>query len=337
MKLDARQVSAFLRNPGSCRLVLLHGDDEGLIREYSLTLTRQVAGSLGDPFLTSELMRESWGQIGAEMAALSMIGGRRVVVVREATDAALAPISLAMKGPGSALLIVEAASLAKGKLRSFAETAPDAVAIACYPEEGRALGDLIKKILNDLHVQADAEAIDWLAGALAGDRAVIRGEVEKLALLAGPGGRLDLEAAQTGTGDGAAVAGVDCVLAATLGQQVSADAALEAAIADGLNGVALLRMCLTHLQKLHQARLQMARGASATEAVRSMRPPVFFRAAAPMATALGLWPADRLLQMLEEARSIELACKQTGSRPDLLARRFIHRLASVARTQRGTA
>ena len=337
MKLDTRQVPAFLRNPGACRFALLYGDDEGLIRETALALTRQVTGCLSDPFLIVELMRDGWGRIAAEMAALSMIGGRRVVIVREATDAALASITQALKGPGTALLVVEAAGLSKGRLRSFAEATADGVAVACYPEQGRALGDLIKGILSSFEVEADQDALEWLTDILAGNRAIVRNEVEKLALLAGPGERLDLKLAQIGTGDGAAVAGGDGLLAATLGKAEAADLIVESAIADGLNGVALMRMCLAHLQKLHQARLQISRGMTAGDAVRAMRPPVFFKATAQMVSALGLWSSDRLLQLIEEARCVELACKQTGSRPELLAQRFIYRLALVARTQQRSA
>ena len=333
MKLDIRQVPAFLRDPGTCRLALLYGDDEGLIRETALALTRQVTGSVDDPFLIVELMRDGWARAGAEMAALSMIGGRRVVIMREATDAAFTPIGQALKGPGTALLIVEAVGLSKGKLRSFAEAAADGVAIACYPEQGRALGELIRSILNGFKVQADPDAVEWLTEALAGNRAIVRNEVEKLALLAGPGGRLDLELAQIGIGDGGATAGSDGLLAACLGKSELADATVEFAMTDGLNGVALMRMCLAHLQKLHQARLQMARGMTASEAVRAMRPPVFFKATALMVSALGLWSSERLLQLIEEARCVELACKQTGSRPELLARRFVYRMAFLARAK----
>ncbi len=315
-------------------MALFYGDDEGLIRENVLALAKQVAGSVNDPFLTVELMRDGWPRVGAEMAALSMIGGRRVVIVREATDAALAPVASAMKGPGTALLIIEAVGLPKGKLRSYAETTADAVALGCYPEEGRALADVIRGILNGHTVGVDDDAATWLAEVLAGDRATVRSEVEKLALLAGPGGRLDLRMAQAGTGDGCAAASGDGLLAAMLGQPVVADAGIETAMNDGLNGVALLRMCLAQLQKMHQARLHMARGLSANDAVRMMRPPVFFRATASMIAALNLWSAERLLHFIEEARCLELACKQTGSRPELLARRFVHRLASTALMRR---
>jgi len=45
MKLDARRVEAFLANPGATRVVLFHGEDEGLIREWAAQLVRTVAGS----------------------------------------------------------------------------------------------------------------------------------------------------------------------------------------------------------------------------------------------------------------------------------------------------
>lgn len=330
MKLDARQAPGFLRNPGPCRLVLLYGDDEGLIRERAQGLTRLVAGDLYDPFRVVELDRDGWPQISGEMAALSMIGGRRVVRVREVAEAVLPHVASAMKGPGGALLILEAPGLGKGKLRSFAEAAPDAASIACYPEEGRALTDLIRGIFGELQVSAEPDAISWLGEALGGDRSVVRGEIEKLALLCGPGGRVTVEMARAATGEAAGHMGDDGLLSAMAGDVRGSDGAIEAAIADGLNGIGLIRIALTLLQKMHVARLRMDQGASAADAVRAMRPPVFGPAVPVMTGALSLWSSDLLLRALEEARQVELACKQTGSRPELLVRRFIAWLARQA-------
>jgi DNA polymerase-3 subunit delta len=330
MKLDARQVAGFLRDPGSVRLVLLHGDDEGMIREHAQTLTKGVTGNPNDPFLVTELSRESWARIPAEMAALSMIGGRRVVRVREGTDAVLAPVAEAMKGPGQALLVVEAPGLGKGKLRSFAEAGRDAAVIGCYPEEGQALADFIRISLVAAGLDADADALSFLAASLGGDRATVRAEIEKLALFAGPGRRLDGETARACVGEASRRAGDDALLHAMQGDTQRADAALEAAVGDGLTGVALLRMAVSHLQRLHQARLRVESGARAAEVVRAMRPPVFYKSIPAMTAAVNLWPADALLRAIEEARQVELACKTTGSPQELLARRFISALTRQA-------
>jgi DNA polymerase-3 subunit delta len=331
MKLDARQVSGFLRDPGKCRAVLLYGDDEGLVRERARALTRLVAGSLTDPFRVAELDRDGWPNIAAEAAALAMTGGRRVVRVRDVTDAALESIRAALKSSAEALIVLEAPGLGKGRLRTFVEAAPDAVAIACYPEDARDVQDLIRGILGEAGVAAEPEAVRWLAEAVGGDRSVVRGETEKLALLAGAGGRVDLAMARLSAGDSAGASAEEGLTAAMRGDAVAADAAVERALAEGLNGIALIRMTIGQLQRLHQGRLRMAGGMSAAEAVRAMRPPVFFRAQAAVTGSLQAWSVDSLARALEEARQVEMACKQTGSRPELLVRRFVAGLARRVR------
>ncbi len=330
MKLDARQVETFLKSPGAIRAVLLHGDDEGLIRERAHALTRQIAGSLNDPFRVAELERETWPRMADEMASLSMLGGRRVVRVREATDAATDPVRMALRGPGEALLVIEAPGLGRGRLRTLIEAASDAAAIGCYPDEGAKLTAIMRNQLAEHGVGADPDALAWLAETIGGDRSVVRGVIEKLALLAGAGGRITLQLARDTAGDGAAQSADAGILAATSGDAPRADSAVEVAIAEGLTGVALLRMALAHLQKLHQARLRMQHGTSAAEAVKSIRPPVFYKSLPGMIASLNRWSEPALLHAIDETRNVEAACKRTGARQELLARRHLAWLARQA-------
>jgi DNA polymerase-3 subunit delta len=157
--------------------------------------------------------------------------------------------------------------------------------------------------------------------------------VEKLALLAGAGGRVDLDLARSSAGDSAGSSADAGLLAATLGKVAETDAAVELALAEGLAAVALIRMAISHLQQLHQARLRMAGGLSASDAIRAMRPPVFFKLMNGMTGSLALWSGDMLARAIEEARQVEIACKQTGSRPELLVRRFVTTLARQAQAR----
>jgi DNA polymerase-3 subunit delta len=333
VKVDARQITGFLRDPGRARVVLLYGEDEGLVRERARTLTKLVAGTLNDPFRVVELDRDGWPAIGGEVTAMSMIGGRRVVRVREVTDAVLEPVRSAMKTSWDTLLLLEAPGLGKGKLRAFIEAAPDGAAIACYPEEGRALQETIRAMLGEAGVSADADAIAWLAETAGDDRSVVRGEVEKLALLAGPGGRIDLDTARSTAGDSAGASADEGLLAAMRGDTVACDQAIEGAMAEGLAAIALARMALGHLQKLHAAKLRMQAGMSASDAVRAIRPPVFFKAVGSVTSSLALWSQEALVRAIEEGRQVEIACKQTGSRPELLVRRYVAWLARQAQAR----
>src|SRR5690242_18510888 len=107
MKLDSRRVSGFLRDPGSCRAVLLYGDDDGLVRERAEQLTKVAVGSLHDPFRIAELRRDTGEGLLEEAAALSLTGGRRVVRVREATDGLTPAVKSFLASRSESLIILE--------------------------------------------------------------------------------------------------------------------------------------------------------------------------------------------------------------------------------------
>lgn len=331
MKLEARRVAAFLRDPGSCRVVLLHGEDAGLIRERAEALVRTAAGSLDDPFRVAELERDSLDQLPAEAASLSLSGGRRVVRVRDATDAAAGAVGEVLAGSGEALVVLEAGGLGgRSRLRSLIESARGAAAIACYPDEGSGLEETIRSTLAASGVAADADAQAWLAAQLGADRGTTRQELSKLALYAGPGGRVDLASAMACVGDLAGLSLDDALFAATAGDPVTTDRALGLALAEGASPVGVLRAGLMHLQRLHRMRLAMDGGLSAREAIKAARPPVFFRRVEPVARALRLWPPGSLLEALEGLAQAERSCKRTAAPGETICRNAVLGLARQA-------
>ena len=332
MKLDARRAPAFLRDPGPVRVALLHGEDEGAVREGAAALTRAVVGAADDPFRVAWLGREEHGALVAEAQAIAMTGGRRIVRVRDAGDALASAAREVLDGPGDSLVVLEAGQLpARSKLRALVEASPRAAALACYPEEGRALRETVERTLAADRVTADPDAMAWLLDHLGADRAAVRGEAEKLALYAGPGGRLDLAAVRECIGDQAALDLDDALFAATAGDVAAADRSVDLGLAAGLAPVAAARGVLGHLSRLRQARLRMDEGGlSAAEAARAMQPPVFFRRQPQFTRALGLWSERALTAAMDEARATELACKRTGAPDALLVRRLVLALARQA-------
>lgn len=305
-----------------------------MIRDRAASLVRAVAGSLDDPFLVTELGRDELGRLAEEAASLALTGSRRVVRLRETTDSALAAVTTILNGAAPALVVLEAPGLAtRSRLRSLIDGAPDGVAIACYPEEGRALADTIRGVLTEAGVGIDADALAWVSDQLGADRVSTRQEAEKLALYAGPGGRVDLDAAMACVGDLAGLSLDDALFAATEGDVARTDRALELAIAEGATPVGLLRAALQHLQRLHRVRLAVDEGLSAADAVKSARPPVFFRRVGAFTRALALWRSPALMAAMAGLSEAERACKRTGAPDDVLARNAVLALARRARRQ----
>lgn len=336
MKLDARRLAAFLRDPGPTRLVLLHGDDEGLVRQRADALTQAVAGARDDPFRVAWLAKDTHGRLAEEASAIAMLGGRRVVRVRDAGDALAAAAAELAKAAGDSVVILEAAGAlpSRSKLRVLVEALPNGAAIACYPEEGRALSDRISAGLSAAGISLEPDALSYVVERMGSDSAAVGGEIEKLILYAGEERRLGLEDVRACVGDAGAVAFDDAVFAATTGDAAAADRALERALAEGAAPVAVARGVLGHLAKLHVARGRMADGASAEDAARGARPPVFFKRVPEFTRALRHWDAAKLATAMRETRRIELLCKQTGAPDVLLVRRLLSVLMRQGRGSR---
>ena len=251
--------------------------------------------------------------------------------VRDATDAATEPVKAVLAGPAPALVVLESPGLpARSRLRTLVEAAADGAAIGCYPDEGRSLTETIRTTLTEAGVTVEPEALAWLGGQLGADRAATRQELTKLALYAGPGGRVDLAAAMASIGDMAGLSLDDALFAATAGEVARADRALELAMAEGGNPVGVLRATLMHLQRLHRARLAVDAGQTPAEAARAARPPVFFRRVDAFARALGRWPEPALRAAMTAVAAAERDCKRTGAPDQMLCRHTVLTLARQA-------
>ncbi|GBR45763.1 DNA polymerase III subunit delta [Acetobacter pomorum] len=334
MKIDARNLARVLNDPGAWRILLLHGEDTGLIKERAQNAVIKIAGSADDPFRVAVLDRESHDKLMEEATALSLMGGRRVVRVRDASDALLKPLEAFLAQNSDTLVILEAPGLSsRSKLRSFLEKHAHCASIGCYPEEGRNLESSITRMLAEHNVRIASDALHWLSSRLGADRAAARSEIEKLSLYAGDTGTLSLDDVRASSGDAGSVSLEDAAFAATEGNRIAADTALERALGEDTSPIAIARSFLTHLHRLRRVKAAMAAGISRSDAIKMLRPPVFFKRTSSFNRALELWSLLALTKAVEETQALEYACKQTGSPDALLCRRYVSTLTARAAMQ----
>jgi DNA polymerase-3 subunit delta len=326
-KLDARRLVAFLADPGPCRVVLLYGDDPGLVRERAEALVGSV--TQGDNLRLVEIGPEGAkdaGLLAAEASMLPMTGGRMLVRVRDATDGFAKAAAAALKGRGPGLVLLESGELKPNKtgLRGVLEAAPEAAVIACYRERGAELAATIGRVLGEFGVSAEPAALDWLAQRLGEDRMLLRRELEKLALYVGKGGRVTPEDALACVAEGSASDLEEALLAAMAGEVAKADAALDAAFAEGANAVQVIRGALRHVQRLQLAAL---------DGLEALRPPVFFRHKPAVERALRLWNQTALETVGSALLEAERRTKTTGLPSNTVARWAVMALARQAATR----
>ncbi|MDR3439593.1 DNA polymerase III subunit delta [Telmatospirillum sp.] len=342
MKLTGNRIEGFIKAPDAAiHLVLIYGPDTGLIKERLDRLTRGICPDLGDPFRIADLtvasLKDDPARLTDEAAAISMIGGRRVVRLHDAGDGIASVVQSFLEHPqGDALVLLEAGELGpRSTLRKLVEGASNAAALPCYADEGGGLEAVIIESLRANGLSAEPDAIAWLAEHLGGDRLLTRSELEKLALYMGTGRpdaetRVHLADAVACIGDTAALSLDDLVMACAGGSHAMAQRSLDRLFREGIPPVVVLRSLQRHFLRLHLAAGAMASGKSPEQALATLKPPPHFRVADQMRGQIVRWPLERISTALDLLLTAELDCKTTGMPAEEICSRTVMQLAHAA-------
>ncbi len=339
MKLTGQRIQSFVAGyvaqpDPKLRAILLYGPDTGLVRERAAALGAAISPDLEDPFRVANLGTQALAgdpaRLHDEMAAMSLTGGRRLVRVRDAADSlgALFAEFLKSPAPGDSVAVVESGDLAgRSALRRAFESAANGVAVPCYADTTKELGELVTAVLRRHQVSASAEARDYLVGHLGADRGLSRAELEKLALYAGDGGAVALEDAVASVGDSAAITVEDAIFAAADGDSAALERALTRAFQEGESAIGIVRGAMRHFDRLHIAGVRIASGLSPDEALRALRPPIFFKHQDRFLAELRNWGPRRAAAALTLLLDAERQCKRTGFPDHTICSEVLLRLA----------
>ena len=285
--------------------------------------------SLSDPFsvveLTAASLKEDAARLSDEARAMSFGGGNRLVLLRGAADGATAALTDYLADPADgAMIVVDAHELGpRSSLRKLFESHDRAAAVACYAAEGRELAKSISEILAEYNVSADRDAVAMLTESLGADRAMVRQELQKLALFVGDGATASADDVAECLVDSGAVSLDQLAFAAGDGKSAAADLYLQKSVAEGVSEIAVLRALQRHFQRLELVVAQASSGKSVSGAVAGLRPPVFFKYKERFERQARIWSHKGLQRALGVLTDPEIACKSSGAPVELVCGRAV--------------
>ncbi len=341
MKLKPGEIEGFLRKPpAALRAALIFGPDQGLVHERAKALAATLVPDLDPTFnlvnLSAAQLGDDPARLNDEAAAMSLMGGRRVVTVSNAGDR-LGKLfaEFLSELPGDALVIVEAGELTgRSSLRSAFEAAPLAVAVPCYADDPHALAGVIRSMIQESGHKVDDDALAFLRDNLGSDRLVTRGEINKLLLYKGDeAGPITLQDAEACIGD-SSVGNLDDAAFAAFGGDIAklAEALAQSEMA-GESPVAILRVTQKHAQRLHLGIARMNSGGGDPKFLAKSLG-VFWKREDAFVRQLKLWSPERLMRALEILTDAELNAKSTGIPADAVTGDALLRIARAARVAR---
>jgi DNA polymerase III subunit delta len=338
MIVKSHEADRYVANPPKGLMVaLVYGPDAGLVTERAEKLLKSVVPDLTDAFnvadLSEAVLLADPARLADEAAAISMMGGRRVVRIRGAGNDLAELFEAFLDDPkGDALVVAEAGDLAKtAALRKLFDGHKSAAAIQCYPDSVRDLSDVVRDALRSHGLSIGAEALEDAVSRLGSDRGVTRREIEKLLLYMHGQKQVTLEDVRAVMGDEAEARSESACDAAGSGDLARLDRELERLWASDTQPAQVLRSAMGHFQKLIQAREAAARGESIDNVMKRLRPPVHFSRTASFKAQAQCWSSDRLSDALDMLLDAEALTRTTGVPAQAATGRTMMNIAAMAK------
>ncbi len=334
--IKAHEADAFLRTVSpKINALLFFGSDEGLIAERAQVTCKAAAANASPP---GEILRlddldleQDPGRLIVELTTISMFGGRRIIRVSASRRITAAVIGPLLTAPLEGLLVIEAGNLKPDEgLRGLFEKSPTSAAIACYADNERDLENVIRPILATYKLDITPAAKSALIARLGADRAQSRAEIEKLALYCYGQPRIEIADVEAATGDASELALDTVVVAIANGQPALALAASERAMSGGENPQALIIATQRYFQRLHRVRIALEVTGSIDAALRSLRPPLHFKARDTFARHVQAWPAAKIMRAIGRIALAQRSARSSTIDDTLAADRLVLDLSRLA-------
>ena len=338
MKITAKNIDGFVKKPSADALaILVYGPDEGLIRERLDIMTKSVVDDIRDPFgvvsFPGSDLTENPAKLQDEALSISMLGGKRVVRVRNASDKITSIVKevLSALKTGDNLILLEAGELSpRSSLRALLEKAKNGAAVPCYIEDERDIGRVIRESLRASGYTVSSEALAYMAGNVTGNRAIARSEIEKIITYTGEGKKtISLDDVTACIGDSATLSLDNLAKNVASGQFAEAERILGKILSGGIPAVTVLRTLQNYFLRLHVTKSRMQKGEGMESAMRKLRPQIFFKNKGAFEAQLTNWSLPRMEQALTLLTEAETKCKQTASMPNTLCDRAVLSLSQI--------
>jgi DNA polymerase III subunit delta len=342
MKLTTRDIAGFMANPAPYAGVLVYGPDQGGVAQTARQLVDKILPDGDDGFnrteLTQEQLLEDEARLCDELCAMSLMGGRRFILLRDITDKVSGIIADAMAQAGKSVppaeqhfMVITAGELSpKSSLRSLFEKEKHVAALPCYKEAGQSVAQLVRHKFDTAGIKYTSEIIAFLSAQLGGDRMVAESELEKILLFCRGDSQIEMDTLRQLTASSLDIE-LDAICHAFAGGNIPfLMQQLDSALLSGVQPIVILRAIDRLLTRIEALVLAMLEGKSSEQALASLRPPVFFKDKPRFQAYAKRWDRKRLAYAKHQLMRLDVHVKRHHEVDDLMLKDGLLRLAAMS-------
>lgn len=335
--VKAGDVAAALRKPDPrIGVFLFYGPDIGLINERAKAVAEQAVSDPADPFqlirIDGDTLASDPARLADEAGTMGLFGGKRAIWVKSTSRNIAPAVEAVLSGPlEDTVVVIEGGDLAKSApLRTLCERSPRALALPCYTDSGRDLGEVVDATLKEANLSIGRDARAALLASLGGDRLATRGELAKLILYAHGRREITLDDVDAVMSDVSALAMDAVVDAAFAGDGAGLEIGARRLVGEGVQPSLVLGAALRHALALLPLRMEIEGGKPAGIAIESWRG-LHFKRKPLVERHLQRWTGESLRAAIQHLQAALLDTRRLAHLDETILAKTLLDLARMAR------
>ncbi len=292
---------------------LIYGPNEGLIREnIDIVYKNFSKGADCEKInINGKQLDESISILNDEISTISLFSEKKFILLDSSKEKHVSIIenSLSLNFKNTCMVVKQDNLTKSSSIRKLYENSKNHFCLACYDDDIKVLSSLLEKFQKEHSITFDSDVKSFLLNNLSNDRMVIKNELEKLLLsLSKDVRKVDIEKLRYILHDSAHTDFQQINNSILFGNTEKGSKSLEKLFNLGTNPVAILKSFNNYVMRIRLAQVELSKGKQFDEAIKVLRPPVFWKEKSDFRRHCLMWPANVIENIITEVLSSEIKC-----------------------------
>lgn len=313
---------------------LFYGQDKGQIFDYFNETIKIFVSDVNDAFsvfeFTSKQIEEDPSKLIDEATAISFLGGKKVIKIRDASEAIVDTIKDLLKEHEhlEAFLVITADELGTtSKLRTLFEYNKRLFTLPCYIDDDKNLPIIIKQCLMKEGIKfIPNDVINFLTSRFGENRSTTKSELEKIALYLHGKNSITLEDAEKCIMDTSYLNLQDLPLVVAEGSIKKLSMILPRLFAEGIFPIQILKIVSNHFKYLYSLFGEIESGKTKEEVLK----PIFWKIHGSYEKQLDVWNPEKILRVIFELNETTIRCMVSGAPQEILVSQILFTICTIA-------
>lgn len=316
--------------------VLIYGPNEGLVNNIVSKVTREYSdeSECEKVDINGKDLNNDHNIIFEHISTISMFGSRKVIVIEDLQEKHFTNLeeSLQVQAPNT-ILIIKLKTLNKNsKIRKYYENSKIYFSLACYEDDRKSHIQIIDKFINNENFELDAECKQFLLNRLSVDRQLNIQELEKLSIYCGKDKRkINLSELEILFND-ASLISLNKMNEYVMGGNLHRSSnVVNKLLSEGINPISIVRSLMNYVIRIQTTKIEMAKGRNFDEAIKVLKPPVFWKDKNNFHSHCLKWPLNKIESTLNKLFKLEVDCKLNSKLSNTYCEKMILLIANSGR------